>query len=294
MSEHIKPFIKWQGGKSRTKDIIISHFKKFNIYIEPFLGSGAILFKLKPKKAIISDINTNLINTYMIIKKYKDIVMEKLDLHIKKYIPMNNERRKIYFLKIRERYNNIKLYKSSIIEEKNIKIRIECAVLFIFINKTCFNGLYRENMKEKYNVSMGRYKHPKIYNKDIINSVSNYLNNNDISILYGDYSNILIYIRKHKINIKNAIIYLDPPFYPLKKTSFTWYCGKKFEHIDHIKVFEFCKNINFTFYLSNSLCEVIKKLYKEYKIINIKVKRCGGGIKNKKNINTIECLIIGF
>ncbi len=286
----IKPFIKWQGGKTRTKDIITSHFKPYNTYVELFIGGGSIFFKEQPKNAYISDINTNLMNIYMIIRDYKEKIMILMDIYIKEYIPMNNEERKIYFYNKRTKYNNIKFYKDTIIEKQNIDIRILCASLFIFLNKTCFNGLYRENMKQKYNVSMGKYKNPTIYIKENIINISKYLKNKNIHILYGDYSKIYKEIYK-KLSINETIIYLDPPYYPIKENSFTFYCGSKFNHDDNITLHNFFNILPFKVYMSNSNCDFINKTYNKYKIIMINTIRSGGGLK-KGSLKCKDCLII--
>ena len=158
-----KPFIKWVGGKGQLLPEInklypIELGKSINKYAEIFIGGGAVLFDILSKyrldEVYISDKNLELINTYKSIRDNIDILIKSLKKMEEKYIPLDDENRKVYYYEKRQEYNNLKIN----IEENNI----EKASLFIFLNKTCFNGLYRVNKKGEFNVPMGAYKNPKI------------------------------------------------------------------------------------------------------------------------------------
>ena len=162
-----KPFIKWVGGKGQLLPEISKLYpvelgKTINKYAEIFIGGGAVLFDILSKyrldEVYISDKNLELINTYKTIRDNVDILIKSLKEMENQYVPMNNEDRKVYYYEKRSEYNNLKIN----IEENNIRK----AALFIFLNKTCFNGLYRVNKKGEYNVPMGAYKNPKICDEE--------------------------------------------------------------------------------------------------------------------------------
>lgn len=162
-----KPFIKWVGGKGQLLSEINKLYpvelgKNINKYAEIFVGGGAVLFdilsKYKLDEVYISDKNLELINTYKSIRDNVDILIKSLKGMEEQYIPLDNKNRKDYYYKKREEYNSLKIN-----SEVN---NIEKAILFIFLNKTCFNGLYRVNKKGKFNVPMGAYKKPKICDEE--------------------------------------------------------------------------------------------------------------------------------
>ena len=217
-----KPFIKWVGGKGQllpeiSKLYPIELGKTINKYVEIFIGGGAVLFnilsKYKLDEVYISDKNLELINTYKTIRDNVDILIKSLKEMEEQYVPMNNKDRKVYYYEKRSEYNNLKIN----IEENNIRK----AVLFIFLNKTCFNGLYRVNKKGEYNVPMGAYKNPKICDEENLKNVSLALKN--VKIIYADY-------RESKDFIDDkTFVYIDPPYRPLNITSsFTSYTENDF------------------------------------------------------------------
>lgn len=242
-----KPFVKWVGGKTQLLSDIESLLpkklfeKKEITYVEPFIGGGAVLFWLLQnfsniKHAIINDINLELINTYKTIKQHPNKLISILSSFEKEYISKTPERRKEYFLQQREIFN---AKKEDIVTN---------SALFIFLNKTCFNGLYRVNNNGMFNVPFGKYVHPSICNKENIILCHNLLKN--VTILQGDFSQTLSYANE------NSFFYLDPPYKPLTKTSsFTAYSKENFSDKDQIRLHRFCNDISAIgsyFLLSNS------------------------------------------
>ena len=299
MVQEIKPFIKWTGGKGRVLNQIIPKFKDLydNLYVEPFLGGGAVLFKLQPKNAIVADINANLIITYKIVqnsvdklikllKKWQDEYPAKTpkpkDKNGKRQKDENNKNiytpREEYFYKKRDRYNEIKFYENNIGNGETSDKNIEIAALFIFLNKTAFNGMYRENQggkkKGRYNVPIGDYKNPSIVNEKLLKSVSKYLNENNIEILCNSYQNILEDVNNRFTDkTKKILIYLDPPYYPTETSKFTTYTSNKFAVEEQIELSKLFKQQKFPTFLSNSDCAEIRELYGDYIIFDISVMR---------------------
>lgn len=244
-----KPFLKWVGGKKQ----IISQIKQYipenyYRYFEPFVGGGALFFDLEPKKAYLNDINKILISSYKNIKNHPYEIIKKLEDLQKKYFEKNNEERKAYFYEIRDAFNNTEY--DSFLKTSYM----------IFLNKTCYNGMYRENLKGKFNVPFGRYKNPKILDKENILAVSKLLTNTIITSCSFEKA-----VENAK---KGDFIYFDPPYHPLSITSnFTSYSNGGFTEEDQIKLRDIFKDLDkrgcFVM-LSNSDTKFIKDLYKGY------------------------------
>ncbi|MDO4880391.1 MAG: DNA adenine methylase [Capnocytophaga sp.] len=244
---HIKPFIKWAGGKTQLipyiKNIFPDNFssEKYT-YIEPFVGSGALLFYILKnydniQKVVINDINIHLINVYKTIQNKPYELLYFLNLFQQEFHSIENlEIKKEYYTKQRNLYNTF-----------NNDIILQSA-LFIFLNKTCFNGLYRVNKKGEFNVPIGSYKKPIIYERENILAVSNVLQNTEI--LCGDFENTLSFANG------NTMFYLDPPYKPLSQTAnFTSYAKEGFDDKEQIRLRNFCIKLNELHYywiLSNS------------------------------------------
>ena len=288
MELDIKPIIKWAGGKNKIKKEFIEIYNKSktNRFIDLFCGSLSLPLILNSKNLLINDINSWLINTYKIIKKNPMKLIVKLEkLNSKKY---NN---KLEYNKIRDKYNYLKnLNKINSIDKINM------ASYFIYLNKRSFNGLYRENKNGKYNVPYRENK-TEIFNKDNILNLSYYLNKNKIKIKNKSYKDF-------NINnfTKDDLIYLDPPYYPSKKSNFTEYWKEPFLIKQQEELFNFCNELNkkdIKFILSNSPCEEIKKLYKKF---NMKTFYIGRQMRNaegksdvfNKKIEHNEILIWNF
>lgn len=271
-----KPFLKWAGGKTqlindieRTLPARITK-EKFT-YIEPFVGSGAILFWMlnnfpKLEKAVINDINEDLINTYKTIASNPKELISILEILQNEFhnLEGNEDNKKLYYYQKRELYNTRK-------EEKSGQ-----AALFIFLNRTCFNGLYRVNSKNLYNVPMGGYKKPTICDKENILAVSNALQK--VEILNGDFEQTLNYADK------NSLFYFDPPYKPLSETSsFNSYAKDEFNDNEQIRLKKFCSKLDIlghTWILSNSDVKGKDKndnffddLYAEFNIKRVEAKR---------------------
>ena len=272
-----KPFIKWVGGKGQLLSEINKLYpvelgKNINKYAEIFLGGGAVLFdilsKYKLDEVYISDKNLELINTYKSIRDNVDILIKSLKEMEEQYIPLNNEDRKIYYYEKREEYNSLKIN-----SEMN---NIEKAILFIFLNKTCFNGLYRVNKKGKFNVPMGAYKKPKICDEENLKNVSLTLRN--VKIVYADYR------KSEKFIDGKTFVYIDPPYRPLNITSsFTSYTENDFNDKEQIELAEYINVLNkkgAKIVISNSDPKnndiddnFFDKLYKNYNINRVKATR---------------------
>ncbi|WP_228136203.1 DNA adenine methylase [Aliarcobacter butzleri] len=251
-----QPFVKWVGGKRGLLSQIVPLLpKKFNNYFEPFVGGGALFFelysqgKLKDKEVFLFDINFELINAYNVVKNSPYELINQLEIFKQKHS-------KEFYYEIRAWDREDDFLKRS---------HIERASRFIYLNKTCFNGLYRVNKKNQNNVPMGSYKKPNICDYEVILSASNALQN--ANILNVTYKEVLKYASK------NDLIYFDPPYYPLTQTaSFTSYSEFEFLEKEQIELFEIFKNlskIGCNVLHSNSDTEFIKDLYKDFEIKEI-------------------------
>lgn len=230
-----KPFLKWAGGKTQLIDEIEKNLPeeiregKIECYVEPFIGSGALFFylvaKYKFKKLIINDINSELINVYLVIKNEVDKLIEELEKIANKYFSILQEERSLFFYEIREKYNSN--------EAGNIKH----AAYFIFLNRTCFNGLYRVNSKGKFNVPFGRYVNPKICDVENLKNVSKILKN--VEILNIDFEKTDKYIKKE------SFVYFDPPYRPLSSSSsFNSYAKESFNDKSQEKLAQYFRKLD--------------------------------------------------
>lgn len=236
--KNAKPFLKWAGGKSQLLKEIEQYypFKKEGItkYAEPFVGGGAVLFDILSKydlsEIYISDINAELMNSYHIIRDNIDTLIEKLYTMQNEFIPLDTNGRKIYYNQKRERFNSLKIS-----EEQNISI--EKAALMIFLNKTCFNGLYRVNKKGLFNVPMGAYKNPMICDEKNLRAVSEKLQK--VTIVCGDYRESANFIDE------KTFVYIDPPYRPITDTaSFTAYTENLFNDEEQIELAHFVDDMH--------------------------------------------------
>lgn len=247
MATKAKPFIKWVGGKTQLIDSIDKalpeNFAAIEdvTYIEPFVGGGAVLFWILQKypnikKAVINDINPDLITAYKTIKDRPDELVKRLQIIQEEYLPLDEESRKEYFLNKRERFNTKSLDS------------IENTALFVFLNRTCFNGLYRVNSKGLFNVPFGRYANPKICDQQTILADSEILQK--VEIFSTDFEETVRHASK------NSLFYFDPPYKPLSETSsFNSYAKENFNDEEQVRLRNFCNKINkfgFNFILSNS------------------------------------------
>ena len=237
-TKRVKPFLKWAGGKGQLLNEIAQYYPfgdgKITKYAEPFVGGGAVLFDILDKydldEVYISDINAELINAYSVVQKYADDLLELLSVYQSEYIPLATAERKSYYMSKRERFNELKINGNAI-------ENVEKAALMIFLNKTCFNGLYRVNKKGLFNVPIGAYKNPLICDENNIRAVSDKLKN--VRIVCGDYSKSEKFIDEH------TFVYFDPPYRPLTETaSFTAYTENLFDDERQIELARFVEAMN--------------------------------------------------
>ncbi len=251
----VAPILKWVGGKRQLLNDILPLVQSKGTYIEPFLGGGAVLFAHQPKKAIVNDYNSELMNVYQIVKSYPEQLIQSLQIHY-----ANNSEE--YYYNIRE-LDRTEEYKELSMIEKASRI--------IYLNKTCYNGLYRVNSSGYFNSPYGKYKNPNIVNAPVIRAMSKYFNENDITLLQGDYKEALKKARK------GSFVYLDPPYMPISSSAnFTGYTENGFGYKQQEELKKECDKLRekgIRFVQSNSHCLEIRELYKEYKIITVQAKR---------------------
>lgn len=267
----LSPILKWVGGKRQLLSEIIPLIdESCDNYVEPFIGGGAVLFRLQPKKAIINDYNTELINVYRTVRDDLDDLVALLKEH-EKYNSSD------YYYEVRALDRTPDFDKMS---------NSEKAARIIYLNKTCYNGLYRVNSLGQFNSPYGKYKNPNIVNEVVLRAISKYLNGNEISIRSGDYKDVLNDIEK------NSFVYLDPPYMPISSSSsFTGYTEGGFGYDKQVELKEECDKLNSKgvhFLQSNSDCEEIRELYKAYRIKVVKAKRAiNSDAKKRGQINEV-------
>lgn len=270
----VKPFIKWAGGKSQLLEEIRKKYPdKINRYCEPFVGGGAVLLDVlanfHPSEIMINDINAELINTYRQVQGNVDTLIEQLRAFQSVFWESDTDNRKIIFSEKRDRFNQLKITESADND-------VERAALFIFLNKTCFNGLYRVNRRGLFNVPMGSYKKPLICDADNLKTVSSLLEN--VTINCGNYSECYDFIDE------DTFVYIDPPYRPLTATaSFTSYTENEFGDDEQILLGKFVDKIcdkGATIILSNSdpknadeTDNFFDDLYRKYNIMRVPAKR---------------------
>ena len=258
----VKPFVKWVGGKRQ----LLSQFRELGLYpsnfdganhryFEPFVGGGAVFFDLQPKNATISDLNAELITTYKVIRDDVESLIKSL---------LNHVYDKDYFLKIRA-MNPAEMSE------------LDIASRFIYLNRTCFNGMYRVNSKGQFNVPFGRYKNPVICDEDNLRAVSRALK--DVKILNADYKSAVSEAKT------GDFVYFDPPYYPISSTSsFTSYTKEGFAEKEQIELrdaFAELSDRGCYVMLSNSDVTFIRNIYGELKNVTITTVSAGRAINSK-------------
>ncbi len=277
MSIEAKPFLKWAGGKGQLLSQLSEHLpkrisKEPFTYIEPFVGGGAMLFYMLQhfgniKKAVINDVNEDLILTYRIIKDDVETLIANLDRLEKDYLSITDQNgRSQIFYDVRERYN------------QRIGDSVERASRLVFLNKTCFNGLYRVNRRGQFNVPFGKYANPTICNAKLLRADSQILQSAQVEICQGDY----VQTMQHLDGL--TFVYLDPPYRPLDATSsFTAYAKGDFNDDDQRALAGFCHQLNDAgcyWMESNADCSAknpedtfFEELYKDYRIERVYASR---------------------
>ena len=251
----VAPVVKWVGGKRQLLDTFKPLLpKRITTYCEPFLGGGALLFSLQPKKVFVNDINRDLIQVYTTIKDDVEGLISALSEY-------RNE--SDFFYAVRDWDRN---------KEKYAKMTgIEKSARLIYLNKTCYNGLYRVNNAGEFNSPFGNYRNPNIVNAPVLRAVSAYFNSADIHFTAVDYEEVLKKIPK------GTFVYLDPPYDPVSETSaFTGYSKGGFSRDEQIRLRKCCDDLNarkIKFMLSNSSTDFIREQYAAYNITTVQAKR---------------------
>ena len=274
----VTPVVKWVGGKRQLLPEIKKYFpKKFNTYFEPFVGGGAVLFELQPKNAIVNDINKELIDLYSVIQNNVEELIDKLS-----DTDTYSNTSECYY-RIRELDREPQKY--------NKLTGIDRAARILYLNKTCYNGLYRVNSIGEFNSPFGSYKNPNIVNEITLRAVNKYFNEANIKFLNCDFEKAV------KNAKKGDFIYFDPPYAPISKTSnFTGYNENGFGENEQIRLQKLCDTLDkkgIKFLLSNSDCEFIRELYSNYNIVTIKAKRAINSNGNNRG-NVSEVLIRNY
>lgn len=260
---NISPFLKWAGGKRQLLPEIRKHIpQNINTYYEPFVGAGAVFLDLQFNNVVINDINSELINCYNVIKNNPEELIKELS-------KFKNSEEEFYKIRSWDRE-----------EDYNKRSSAEKAARTIYLNKTCFNGLYRVNSKGFFNVPYGKYKNPSFVDADNIRNLSKYFKSANITFLNKDFSAIVEDAKE------GDFIYFDPPYYPLNKTSsFTSYSKDGFSQEDQIRLkkeIDALTGRGVKVLMSNSCCDFIKDLYVGYKIIEIEANRNINALGSKR------------
>lgn len=255
----LKPFTKWTGGKRQLLPVIRELMPKiYNRYFEPFVGGGALFFDLAPKDAVINDFNTELINCYQQIKDNPQELIEILKIH-------QEYNSKEYYLDLRSADRD---------ERIDIMSEVQRAARILYMLRVDFNGLYRVNSKNQFNVPYGRYKNPKIVDEELISAISVYLNNNQLEIKTGDFEKAVLDVQP------GDFVYFDPPYIPLSETSaFTSYTHEGFSYADQVRLRDTFKRLSDTgayVMLSNSSSALVEELYNDFNIHYVEATRTNG------------------
>ena len=255
----LQPFTKWTGGKRQLLPVIRELMPKtYNRYFEPFVGGGALFFDLAPKDAVINDFNAELINCYQQIK--------------------DNPQELIEILKVHQEYNSKEYYLDlrSVDRDERIDMmsEVQRAARILYMLRVDFNGLYRVNSKNQFNVPYGRYKNPKIVDENLVSAISTYLNNNQIEIKKGDFEKAVLDVQP------GDFVYFDPPYIPLSETSaFTSYTHEGFSYDDQVRLRDTFKKLSDTgayVMLSNSSSFLVEELYQDFNIHYVEATRTNG------------------
>ena len=261
---HAAPVVKWVGGKRQLLPQILPLIpKRMTAYCEPFLGGGAVLFALQPKHALVNDLNQDLITVYRVIKEDADALIEHLSRH---------ENTPEYFYRIRDLDRDKEAYAAMSDVEKASRL--------LYLNKTCYNGLFRVNASGAFNSPYGHYRRPNIVNEQTIRGVSRYFNSCDITFFSGDFASVLEQVPK------GGFVYLDPPYDPVSDTaSFTGYNRGGFGREEQVRLKECCDALTargVKFLLSNSATPFIRELYGSYRVSIVQARRAVNSVASRR------------
>jgi DNA adenine methylase len=262
-----QPFLKWAGGKRQLLSAIQEFTpQKYNRYYEPFVGAGAVLFFLQPSKSIINDTNHELINCYEVIKDHPEELLSLCDIH-------RSKNSKEYYYQQRDLDRR---------PEFQALTPVERAARILYLNKTCFNGLFRVNSQGQFNVPYGDYTNPVIADTIVIRAVSAFLNSRSVKICEGDFADAVVTAKK------GAFVYFDPPYHPISDTSsFTGYSIDGFGEKEQERLKALCDDLTergCQVLVSNSNAQLIRDLYSDsrYDIVDVKATRAINAVGSKR------------
>lgn len=260
------PVVKWVGGKRQLLPALSPLLPEdiaTSTYCEPFLGGGAVLFFVQPARAVVNDLNEDLMTVYRVIRDDIEALLADLKKH--KNTPE-------YFYQIRDLDRDKKRYQRLSPVRKASRL--------LYLNKTCYNGLFRVNASSEFNTPFGRYKNPNIVNEDTLRAVHDYLCHADITFLSEDYAAVLASLPQ------DAFVYLDPPYDPLTDTaSFTGYNKGGFDRAEQLRLKQCCDALTergIRFLLSNSATDYIRDLYSGYTVATVEAKRAVNSVASKR------------
>lgn len=261
---HAAPVVKWVGGKRQLLPQILPLIpKRMSAYCEPFLGGGAVLFALQPRRALVNDLNQDLITVYRVIKENADALIEHLSRH---------ENTPEYFYRIRDLDRDREAYAALSDVEKASRL--------LYLNKTCYNGLFRVNASGAFNSPYGHYRRPNIVNEQTIRGVSRYFNSCDITFFSGDFAAVLDRVPR------GGFVYLDPPYDPVSDTaSFTGYNRGGFGREEQVRLKACCDALTargVSFLLSNSATPFIRELYSSYHVSIVQARRAVNSVASRR------------
>lgn len=263
----VTPFLKWVGGKRQLlpqiRELLPRDITQLN-YCEPFLGGGALLFSLRPQRAVISDYNSELINVYTVVRDKPLELLADLTLH-------ENTAEYYYAIRAMDRRPDYLTLSD-----------VKRASRFIYLNKTCYNGLYRVNNAGEFNAPFGRYKAPNIVNEEVIMATSDFLRTHEIAIRSADYEEVLQAIPDQ------SFVYLDPPYHPISgSSSFTGYVRGGWGEVDQRRLRDVCDASDargIKFLLSNSATELITELYANYDTHRVQATRAINSVATRRGV----------
>lgn len=260
--QELKPLLKWVGGKRQLLPQIHAVTPEFGRYFEPFLGGGAVLFSLAPGAATVNDLNSELINVYEVVRDSAEELIALLSTY-------KNDSDFFYELRGLDRK-----------PEFARLTPVQRAARTIFLNKTCYNGLYRVNNAGQFNAPFGRYNNPRICDARTIRAVSEYLRGQDITLLNGDYAAAVAGAQE------GDFVYLDPPYDPVNPTSnFTGYQSGGFGREEQLRLKRLCDDLHsrgVRFLLSNSATDFIQELYSDYEVAIVGATRAVNSVASKR------------
>lgn len=261
---HAAPVVKWVGGKRQLLPQLLPLIpKRMSAYCEPFLGGGAVLFALQPRRALVNDLNQDLITVYRVIKENADALIEHLSRH---------ENTPEYFYRIRDLDRDREAYAALSDVEKASRL--------LYLNKTCYNGLFRVNASGAFNSPYGHYRRPNIVNEQTIRGVSRYFNSCDIAFFSEDFAAVLDRVPR------GGFVYLDPPYDPVSDTaSFTGYNRGGFGREEQVRLKACCDALTargVKFLLSNSATPFIRELYSSYHVSIVQARRAVNSVASRR------------